>query len=154
MFHKVLSLSKLFCGIPWIPWDSGMFFNLPYTPITFHRVPSLFLWLWSFTILSYLILSHFSNLPLSARFWWLDIIVICTNIWEVILVCDTGTIELFLYHDSHNPLCLPTYVLYLALFCHNHILSHLYFAIMMILLTVSPTLIPRLTHSLLIFIFS
>ena len=75
-----------------ILWDSGMFFNLPYASITFHRVPSLFLWLWSFTylILSYFILSHFSNLPLSAGFWWLDIVMICTNIWEVILMCDTG----------------------------------------------------------------
>ena len=38
--------------------------------------------------------------------------------------------------------------------CHDHILLHLHFVIMTILLTVSPTLGPLLTHSLLIFIFS
>ena len=37
---------------------------------------------------------------------------------------------------------------------HNHVLSHLHFVIMMILLTVGPTLDPLLTHSLLLSIFS
>ena len=37
---------------------------------------------------------------------------------------------------------------------HNHILSHLHFTIMMNLLTDSPTLVPLLTHSLLLSIFS
>ena len=38
--------------------------------------------------------------------------------------------------------------------CYDHVLLHLHFAIMTILLTVSPTLGPLLTHSLLLFIFS
>ena len=66
----------------------------------------------------------------------------------------TGTVELFLCHDSHDLLCLSTHVLCLALLCHDHILSHLHFAIMTFLLTVSPTLVPLLTHSLLLSIFS
>ena len=37
--------------------------------------------------------------------------------------------------------------------CHNHAISHLHFVIMTFLLTVSPTLIPLLTHSLLLSIF-
>ena len=39
-------------------------------------------------------------------------------------------------------------------FSYDHVLSHLHFAIMTILLTVSSTLIPLLTHSLLLSIFS
>ena len=38
--------------------------------------------------------------------------------------------------------------------CHDHALSHFLFAIVTILLTVSPTLFLLLTHSLLLFIFS
>ena len=51
-------------GFHGIPWDSGMFYNLPYASITFHWVPNLFLWIWSFTIslLSYLILSYLISL--------------------------------------------------------------------------------------------
>ena len=38
--------------------------------------------------------------------------------------------------------------------CHYHILSHLQFVIMALLLTVSPTLVLWLTHLLLLFNFS
>ena len=37
--------------------------------------------------------------------------------------------------------------------CHHYVLSHFPFAIMMILFTVSPTLVPLFTHSLLLSIF-
>ena len=82
-FHEIPKCSLIFC-------------MLPSPSIGF---PAFFLWLWTFTILSYLILSylilifilsHFSNLPLSAGLWWLDIVAICTNIWEVILRCNIG----------------------------------------------------------------
>ena len=63
MFYKVLSLSEMFRGIP---WGSRMFYNLPYASITFHRVLCLVFWIWSFTILSYLILSHVSDLLLAS----------------------------------------------------------------------------------------
>ena len=70
-FCNLLSCSIRFyhflrCSVEFheIPWDSGMFFNLPYASITFHWIPSLFLWLWSFTylILSYLISIIFHSL--------------------------------------------------------------------------------------------
>ena len=41
-------------GFHGIPWGSRMFYNLPYASITFYQVPCFFLWIWSFTILSYL----------------------------------------------------------------------------------------------------
>ena len=66
----------------------------------------------------------------------------------------TSTVELFLCHDSHDLLCLPTYVLCLVLFCHNHILSHLLFVNMINLLTVSSTLGLLIIHSLFLSIFS
>ena len=67
----------------------------------------------------------------------------------------TGTAELFFVMNFHDLPCLPTYVLCLAIFlCHDHVLSRLHLAIMTILLTVSTTLVPLLTHSLLLSIFS
>ena len=53
----------------------------------------------------------------------------------------------FFCHDSHNPLCLDH-------FCYHHAILHLPFMIMMVLLTVSPTLVLLLIHSLLLSIFS
>ena len=60
-----------------------------------------------------------------------------------------------LCHDSHDPLMLTNLCsMFSSFICHDHILSHLPFAIKMILPTVSPNLVPLLTHSLLLSIFS
>ena len=68
---------------------------------------------------------------------------------------STSTVVLFLCHDSHKP---PMFInpcsMFRFLLCHDHILLHLPFVIMTILLTVSPTLVLLLTYSLLLFIFS
>ena len=77
-------------GFHGIPECSLIFHMLPSPSIRFPAFFSDFGLSLSYLILSYLILSHFSNLPLSARFWWLDIVAICTNIWEVILGCDNS----------------------------------------------------------------
>ena len=58
-------------------------------------------------------------------------------------------------HDSHNPPMLTNPCSMFSPFLYyDHVLSHLHFAIMTTLLTVSPTLDPLLTHSLLLSIFS
>ena len=49
---------------------------------------------------------------------------------------------------SQPPMLTNLCSMFSSFLCHNHVLSHLYFAIMMILLTVSPTLVPLTTHSL------
>ena len=62
----------------------------------------------------------------------------------------TGTIELFFVMILMTPPMLINLCSMNSLFlCHDHILLHLPFAILTILLTVSPTLVPLLTHSLL-----
>ena len=67
---------------------------------------------------------------------------------------STGTIEPSLVMILMTPYAYkPMFYVYLFL-CHNHILLHLHFTIMTFLLTVSPTLVPLLTHSLLLSIFS
>ena len=66
----------------------------------------------------------------------------------------TGIIEFFFVMILTTPYDYKR-MFYVYLFlCHDHILSHLHFTIMTFLLTVSPTLVPLLTHSLLLSIFS
>ena len=67
----------------------------------------------------------------------------------------TGTIELFFVMILMTPPMLINLCSMFSLFlCHDHVVSHLRFAILTILLTISPTLDPLLTHSLLLSIFS
>ena len=55
---------------------------------------------------------------------------------------------------SQPPMLINPCSMFSPFLSHDHVLLHLHFAIMTILLTVSPTLFPLLTHSLLLFIFS
>ena len=55
---------------------------------------------------------------------------------------------------SQPPMLTNLCSMFSTFLCHDHVLSHLHFMIMMILLTDSPTLVPLLTHSLLSSIFS
>ena len=66
----------------------------------------------------------------------------------------TGTVELFFVTILTTPMLTNLCSMFSPFLNHNHVLLHLRFAIMTILLTVSPTLDPLLTHSLLLFIFS
>ena len=66
----------------------------------------------------------------------------------------TGTIELFFVMILTTPMLTNLCSMNSSFLCHDHVLSHLHFAVMMFLLTVSPTLVPLLTHSLLLSIFS
>ena len=66
----------------------------------------------------------------------------------------TGTNELFFVMILTTPMLTNPCSMFSLFLCHDHILLPFHFAIMTILLTVSPTLGPLLTHSLLIFIFS
>ena len=68
----------------------------------------------------------------------------------------TGTIELFFVMILTTPPPMLTNLcsMFSSFLCHDHILLHLLFTIIVFLLTVSPTLVPLLTHSLLLSIFS
>ena len=55
---------------------------------------------------------------------------------------------------SRPPMLMTPCSMFRFFLCHNHILLHLPFTIMTNLFTVSPTLVPLLTHSLLLSIFS
>ena len=55
---------------------------------------------------------------------------------------------------SWPPMLMNPCSMFRSFLCHDHVLLHLHFTIMMIQLTVSPTLVPLLTHSLLLSIFS
>ena len=66
----------------------------------------------------------------------------------------TGTVELFFVMILTTPYAHKSCSMFSLSFGHDHVLSHFHFTIMMILLTVSPTLVPLLTHSLLLSIFS
>ena len=52
-----------------------------------------------------------------------------------------------------TPMLINLCSMFSPFLCHDHVLSHLHFAIMTFRLTVSPTLDPLLTHSLLLSIF-
>ena len=65
-----------------------------------------------------------------------------------------GTIELFFVMILTTPMLTNLCSMNSSFLCHDHVLLHLRFAIMTILLTVSPTLVLLLTHSLLLSIFS
>ena len=65
----------------------------------------------------------------------------------------TGTIELFLSWFSWTPMLTNPCSMFSLFLCHDHILLPFHFAIMTILLTVSPTLVPLLTHSLFVIYF-
>ena len=66
----------------------------------------------------------------------------------------TGAVELFLCHDSHNPLCLSTYVLCLVLSLSRSRLIVSSFHNHDIFAYCQPHLVPLITHSLLLSIFS
>ena len=65
-----------------------------------------------------------------------------------------GTIELFFVMILTTPMLTNLCSMNSSFLCHDHVLLHLRFAIMTILLTVSPTLTLLLTRSLLLSIFS
>ena len=65
----------------------------------------------------------------------------------------TDTVVLFSLSWFSRPPMLMNPCSMNSFFCHDHVLSHLCFTIMTFLLTVSPTLVPLLTHSLLLSIF-
>ena len=68
---------------------------------------------------------------------------------------STNAVVLFFVMIHTNPPMLMNLCsMFRPFLSHHHVLSHLLFVIMMILLTVSPTLVPLLTHSLLLSIFS
>ena len=65
-----------------------------------------------------------------------------------------GTIELFFVMILTTPMLTNLCSMNSSFLCHDHVLLHLRFAIMTILLTVSPTLVLLLIHSLLLSIFN
>ena len=66
----------------------------------------------------------------------------------------TSTVELFFVMILTTPMLTNLCSMNSSFLCHDHVLLHLHFVIMTILLTVSSTLVPLLTHSLLLSIFS
>ena len=122
-------IDGIVCCLRWVKaswWDLSAVLGFPLSSLRLTNHISRHYWV----LLSQP--THRSEDPLRHRYRW---IVLC--------------------HDSHNPPMLTNPCSMFSPFLYyDHVLSHLHFAIMTTLLTVSPTLVPWLTHSLLWFIFS